>query len=57
VGSHASSNTFQESIRLLQNGAVQVEPLISHQLPVERFAEALHIAEALPERMKIQVLF
>ena len=56
VGSHSASHTFLESIALLQNGVVQAEPLISHRLPVERFAEALEIAAYLPERMKVQVV-
>jgi threonine dehydrogenase-like Zn-dependent dehydrogenase len=54
VGSFAVCRTFQESIALIQCGAVQVEPLISHRLPLVRFSEGLELAERAPERMKLQ---
>ncbi|MEM7738070.1 MAG: zinc-binding dehydrogenase, partial [Deinococcota bacterium] len=54
VGSFAVNKTFQEAINLIQSGAVQVEPLISHVLPLASFAEALYIAEHDPARMKVQ---
>jgi 2-desacetyl-2-hydroxyethyl bacteriochlorophyllide A dehydrogenase len=54
VGSFAVCRTFQESIALIQNGAVQVEPLISHRLPLDQFVEGLELAEHSPERMKLQ---
>ncbi len=54
VGSFAVCRTFQESIALIQNGMVQVEPLISHRLPLERFQEGLELAERAPRRMKVQ---
>jgi D-arabinitol dehydrogenase (NADP+) len=56
VGSFAVCRTFQESIALIQSGAVQVEPLISHRLPLARFNEGLELAEHAPERMKLQFL-
>jgi D-arabinitol dehydrogenase (NADP+) len=54
VGSFAVCRTFQESIALIQSGAVRVEPLISHRLPLDRFSEGLELAEHSPERMKVQ---
>jgi 2-desacetyl-2-hydroxyethyl bacteriochlorophyllide A dehydrogenase len=54
IGSFAVCRTFQESIALIQSGAVRVEPLISHRLPLERFREGLELAEHAPERMKVQ---
>jgi D-arabinitol dehydrogenase (NADP+) len=54
IGSFAVNRTFQESIALIQSGAVQVEPLISHRLPLERFTEGLELAERDPKRMKVQ---
>ena len=54
VGSFAVNRTFQESIALLQSGDVKVEPLISHQLPLEEFRVGLELAETAPERMKVQ---
>jgi D-arabinitol dehydrogenase (NADP+) len=55
IGSFAVCRTFQESIALIQSGAVRVEPLISHRLPLERFSEGLALAEGAPERMKVQL--
>lgn len=57
IGSFAVNRTFQEAIALIQSGAVRVEPLISHTLPLERFAEGLEIAERDPRRMKVQFSF
>ena len=54
VGSFAVNRTFQESIALLECGAVKVEPLISHRLPLEEFRRGLELAETAPERMKVQ---
>jgi D-arabinitol dehydrogenase (NADP+) len=54
IGSFAVNRTFQESIALIQSGAVQVEPLISHRLPLAQFAEGLELAERDPKRMKVQ---
>ena len=54
IGSFAVNRTFSESIALIQNGAIQVEPLISHTLPLSDFAEGLRLAEHDPARMKVQ---
>ncbi|MCA9836950.1 MAG: zinc-dependent alcohol dehydrogenase family protein [Trueperaceae bacterium] len=54
IGSFALNKTFHESIALVKAGAVKLEPLISHQLPLERFAEAMHFAEHDPDRLKVQ---
>ncbi|UCH24286.1 MAG: zinc-dependent alcohol dehydrogenase family protein [Trueperaceae bacterium] len=53
-GTYAVNRTFNESIALLESGAVQVEPLLSHTLPLEEFHEGLRLAERDPERMKVQ---
>ena len=55
VGSFASCYTFQEAINLLQNGAIQVEPLISHRLPLERANEAFTTIQQDPRRMKVMI--
>ncbi|MCC7354457.1 MAG: zinc-dependent alcohol dehydrogenase family protein [Anaerolineae bacterium] len=55
-GSYALCRTFPQSIALLESGAVQVESLISHQLPLSRFAEGLDLAQRAPDRMKVQLL-
>lgn len=54
IGSFAVNRTFQESIAMIQSGAVRVEPLISHTLPLEQFTEGLELAERDPKRMKVQ---
>jgi len=54
IGSFAVNRTFQESIALIQSGAVRVEPLISHQLPLRHFTEGIELAEHDPKRMKVQ---
>jgi len=54
IGSFAVNRTFHESIALIQNGAIQVEPLISHRLPLTQFCDGLEIAERDPQRMKVQ---
>ncbi|MBN1681613.1 MAG: zinc-dependent alcohol dehydrogenase family protein [Anaerolineae bacterium] len=54
IGSFAVNRTFQESIALIESGAVQVEPLISHTLPLAQFAEGLELAEHDPKRLKVQ---
>lgn len=55
IGSFAVNRTFPESIALIQSGAIQVEPLISHRLPLERVGEGLELAERHPQRMKVQL--
>jgi 2-desacetyl-2-hydroxyethyl bacteriochlorophyllide A dehydrogenase len=55
VGSFALSYTFQESIKLLQNGVVQVEPLISHRLPLQEAGRAFTVVQEDPQRMKVLI--
>jgi D-arabinitol dehydrogenase (NADP+) len=54
IGSFAVNRTFPQSIAMIQSGAVQVEPLISHHLPLDDFQRGLELAEKDPERMKVQ---
>ncbi len=54
IGSFAVNRTFPQSIALIQNGAIQVEPLISHQLPLSDFQRGFDLAQTDPKRMKIQ---
>lgn len=53
IGSFAVNRTFPQSITLIQSGAVQVEPLISHRLPLDDFCKGLDIAEKDPKRVKV----
>jgi D-arabinitol dehydrogenase (NADP+) len=54
IGSFAVNRTFSESIALIQSGAIDVKPLISHQLPLDEFASGFDLAQHAPDRMKIQ---
>lgn len=53
VGSFAVNRTFPQALTLIKSGAVQVEPLISHQLPLDDFARGLEFAEKDPKRVKV----
>jgi 2-desacetyl-2-hydroxyethyl bacteriochlorophyllide A dehydrogenase len=54
IGSFAVNRTFPQSIALIQSGRVQVEPLISHQLPLDAFRQGLDLAAHDPKRLKVQ---
>ncbi len=54
IGSFAVNRTFPQSIALIQSGAIQVEPLISHQLPLDDFARGMELVQHDPARMKVQ---
>jgi D-arabinitol dehydrogenase (NADP+) len=53
IGSFAVNRTFPQALALIQSGAIQVEPLISHQLPLDDFRRGLEIAEFDPKRVKV----
>lgn len=57
VGSFAVNQTVPRAVALLRGGALNVAPLVSHVLPIESFADGLHLAAHDPERMKIQFAF
>jgi len=42
-----------ERSALITSGTVKVEPLISHQLPLDDFRHGLELAEKDPKRVKI----
>lgn len=54
VGSFAVNRTVPQAVRMLQDGAVNVDGLVSHVLPIDRFGEGLEIARSDPDRMKVQ---
>lgn len=53
-GSFALRYTFHQAIEMIEGGAVQVEPLLSDRLPIDRFPEALKLAGS-GEAMKVQI--
>jgi 2-desacetyl-2-hydroxyethyl bacteriochlorophyllide A dehydrogenase len=54
IGSFAVNRTFPQAIAMIRSGAVNVEPLVSHQLPLAEFGRGLDLAQHDPERMKVQ---
>ena len=54
IGTFAVNQTVPRAVAMIQGGAVKVEPLVSHVLPIESFSEGLRLAAHDPDRMKIQ---
>lgn len=54
IGSFAVNRTFNESIALINSGAIQVTPLVSHKFPLQDFVKGMEVAQNAPDRMKIQ---
>jgi len=54
LGSFALRYTFHQAIDLLENGSVDVKPLLSAQLPLERFPDALKLAGE-GDALKVQI--
>jgi len=55
IGSFAVNQTFPEAIAFISAGTIRVNPLISHQIPLKNFKEAIRLAQIDPNRMKVQV--
>jgi threonine dehydrogenase-like Zn-dependent dehydrogenase len=55
IGSFANCYTFQEAIRLLRSGVVQVERLVSHRLPLSDAAQAFTSVQQDPTRVKVLI--
>jgi 2-desacetyl-2-hydroxyethyl bacteriochlorophyllide A dehydrogenase len=54
VGSFAVNRTFAQSIALIESGAINVQPLVSHRLPLAEFTRGFEVAQHDPARMKVQ---
>jgi 2-desacetyl-2-hydroxyethyl bacteriochlorophyllide A dehydrogenase len=54
LGSFALRYTFHDALALLQSGAVDVAPILSDRLPIDRFPEALALASS-GEALKVQI--
>jgi D-arabinitol dehydrogenase (NADP+) len=54
IGSFAVNRTFPQAIAMIHNKAVQVEPLVSHELDLDEFGRGFDLAQHDPKRMKIQ---
>jgi 2-desacetyl-2-hydroxyethyl bacteriochlorophyllide A dehydrogenase len=56
LGSFAVAYTFEDAITLLQSGAVQVDRMVSHRLPLSGYGEGLLAARAGEGSLKVQLL-
>jgi len=54
IGSFAVNRTFHESIAMINDGAIQVDPLISHKFPLNDFVKGMEVAQNDLGRMKVQ---
>jgi L-idonate 5-dehydrogenase len=55
IGSFRYANVFDEAIRLVESGRVNLEPLISAIFPLEKLSEAMHRALAKDAVLKVQI--
>lgn len=56
ICSIASPNTFVQTLRLMALGKIEVEPLVTHVLPLEESGRAFEIQQTAPEdRIKIHL--
>ena len=55
IGSFRYGNVFDEAIRLIETGRVNLEPLISEIFPLEKFSEAMQRAFAKDDVVKVQI--
>lgn len=50
--------SFRHAVKLIEDGAIDVAPLISHLLPIERVEDAFHIAHERSENaLKVSIKF
>ncbi len=56
LGSHLGPYSYPNAIRFLQDGSVDGPALVTHTLPLERYAEALAIAEKGDDSLKVVMI-
>jgi L-idonate 5-dehydrogenase len=56
-GSFRFHEEFPVAVKLMQQGAIDVKPLISHTLPLEKAVDAFEIASDRNQAMKAQIEF
>ncbi|NPV07267.1 MAG: alcohol dehydrogenase catalytic domain-containing protein [Anaerolineae bacterium] len=56
LGAHLGPYCYPNAIRFLQEGSVDGRALVTHTLPLERFQEALELAERGEESLKVVLL-
>jgi D-arabinitol dehydrogenase (NADP+) len=55
IGTFAQLYTFTSALRILENNLIDVKPLVSHKLPLDKFGEALELMRRSHERLKILI--
>jgi L-idonate 5-dehydrogenase len=57
VGTHRFHEEFAEAARLIDKGAIEVRPIITHSFPPEALAEAFEVAADRSRAVKTQLAF
>ncbi|MCQ0986796.1 L-idonate 5-dehydrogenase [Jiella marina] len=57
VGTHRFHEEFAEAVRLINEGAIDVRPMITHRLPLDRLDEAFALAGDRTQAVKAQLVF
>ena len=57
VGSFRFHAEFELAVHLMRTGLVDLKPLISHTLPLDRAVEAFDTANDRRQAMKVQIAF
>jgi L-idonate 5-dehydrogenase len=55
IGSFRYGNVFEEAIRLATSGRVNLQPLLSQVLPLDRISEAMELAASKANVLKVQI--
>ena len=57
IGSFAIRRTYDRAFQLMENGAIDVKPLIAERLPIEEIGRALELMRTGKAAMKLQITF
>ena len=56
LGAHLSPYTWPTAIRMIESGALPMESICSHQLPLSRFMDGLDLVGAGDRSVKVSLL-
>jgi 2-desacetyl-2-hydroxyethyl bacteriochlorophyllide A dehydrogenase len=57
IGSFAIRRTYDRAVKLMENGVIEVKPLVAEAMPVEEFPRGLELMRSGKAAMKLQVVF
>ncbi len=57
IGSFAIRRTYDRAFQLMENGVIDVKPLIAEKLPIEEIGRALELMRTGKAAMKLQITF